>query len=84
SECPFLSTYLVQVSANDGIHHVSDRSDATFTAGGMPSPTTSPNTTSPTTPPPPVDSRIITFLVLFLMTSGVMALIVYYAAKRWF
>ncbi|MFW9889521.1 MAG: hypothetical protein ACFFER_15140, partial [Candidatus Thorarchaeota archaeon] len=34
SECPFLSTYLVQVSATDGIYHVSDRSDATFTAGG--------------------------------------------------
>ncbi|MFW9911165.1 MAG: hypothetical protein ACFFEU_01770 [Candidatus Thorarchaeota archaeon] len=84
SYCPVLSTYLVQVSATDGIYHVSDRSDATFTAGGQPTPTTSPNTTSTTTPPPPVDPRIITFLVLFLITSGVMALIVYYAAKKWF
>ena len=82
-ECPVLTTYLIQVSATDGIYHVSDRSDATFTAGGPASPTTSPNTTSTTTPPPPIDLRIVTFLVLFLVTSGVMALIVYYAAKKW-
>ncbi|MFW9804627.1 MAG: hypothetical protein ACFFFC_18355 [Candidatus Thorarchaeota archaeon] len=82
--CPVLSTYLIQVSATDGIYHISDRSDATFTAGGPASPTTSPNTTSTTTPPPPVDPRIFTFLVLFLVTSGVMALIVYYIAKKWF
>ncbi|MFX1273008.1 MAG: hypothetical protein ACFFAX_15100 [Promethearchaeota archaeon] len=84
SECPVLSTYLIQVSATDGIYHVSDRSDATFTAGGPAPPTTSPNTTSTTTPPPPVDPRIVTFLVLFLVTSGIMALVVYYAAKKWF
>jgi hypothetical protein len=83
SDCPVLSTYLVQVSATDGIYHVSDRSDATFTAGGLPTPTTSPTTTSTTTPPPPTDPRIITFLVLFLITGGVMALIAYYAAKKW-
>jgi hypothetical protein len=83
-ECPILSTYLIQVSATDGIYHVSDTSDATFTAGGPASPTTSPNTTTTTTQPPPFDPRIVTFLVLFLVSSGVMALIVYYAAKKWF
>jgi hypothetical protein len=84
SECPILSTYLIEVSATDGIYYVSDRSDATFTAGGSISPTTSPNTTSTTTPPPTVDPRIPLFLMLFLVTSGVMALVVYYAAKKWF
>ena len=83
TDCPVLNTYLIQVSATDGIYHVLDRSDATFTAGG-PTSTTSPSTTSTTTPPPPVDPPIVMFLVLFLVTSGAMALIVYYAAKKWF
>jgi hypothetical protein len=83
-ECPLLSTYLIEVSVTDGIYHVSDRSDSTFTAGTEPTSTTPTNTTSPTTTSPPVDPRVATFLLLFLVTSGIMALVVYYAAKKWF
>ncbi|MHA2387049.1 MAG: hypothetical protein ACXAEE_12640 [Candidatus Thorarchaeota archaeon] len=88
SECPILNTYLIEVSVTDGIYYVSDRSDANFTAGGMISPTTTPpsppSSTSTTTPPPNGDPRVATFLVLFVVSSGIMALVVYYAAKKWF
>ncbi len=84
SECLLLNTYLIEVSVTDGIYYVSDRSDATFTAGEVTSPTTLPNSTSTTIPPPNGDPRVAAFLLLFLVSSGIMALVVYYAAKKWF
>jgi hypothetical protein len=83
NDCPLLNTYLIEVSVTDGIYHVSDRSDSTFTAG-VTSPTTPTNTTSTPTTPPNGDPRVAAFLLLFLVTSGIMALVVYYAAKKWF
>ncbi|MFW9966089.1 MAG: hypothetical protein ACFFEA_02970 [Candidatus Thorarchaeota archaeon] len=84
SAYPILDTYLIEIIVTDGIYYESDRSDATFTAGETTTPTTTSITTSTTTPPPPIDTRIVMFLLLFVLTSGIMALIVYYAAKKWF
>lgn len=84
NEWPVLNTYLIEVSVTDGIYYASDRSDATFAAGEVKTPTTTPNSTSTTTPPPNGDPRVATFLVLFVVSSGIMALVVYYAAKKWF
>ncbi len=75
-------TYLVRVRVTDGIYHNSDISDSAFTAGGIV--TTSPTTTSPTTTTSEFDPRIIAFVIILLFSSGIMALVVYYAAKKWF
>ena len=75
-------TYLVRVRVTDGIYHNSDISDSAFIAGGIV--TTSPTTTSPTSTTPGFESRIIAFVAILLFSSGVMALVVYYAARKWF
>ncbi|MFW9846226.1 MAG: hypothetical protein ACFFD6_05740 [Candidatus Thorarchaeota archaeon] len=83
STTPLLPTYLIEVRVTDGIYVTWDRSDANFTAGSGTIPTSSTNTTT-TSEPPPVDPRLLAFLVLFIVTSGIMALVVYYVAKKWF
>ena len=75
-------TFLVRVGVTDGIYHNSDISDSSFTAGGIV--TASPTTTSPPTTTPGPDPRIIAFVAILLFSSGVMALVVYYTAKKWF
>ncbi|MFW9786264.1 MAG: hypothetical protein ACFFE2_01935 [Candidatus Thorarchaeota archaeon] len=77
------SMYLVQVRVTDGIYYSIDLSDDTFTAGGGAG-TTSSSTTTPTTPIPGPDFRIIAFVAILLFSSSVMALVVYYAARKWF
>ncbi|KXH72048.1 MAG: hypothetical protein AM326_03725 [Candidatus Thorarchaeota archaeon SMTZ-45] len=84
SAYPILNTYLIEIIVTDGIYYESDRSDATFAAGETTTPTITTNTTTTTTLPPPIDSRVAIFLLLFVLTSGIMALVVYYAAKKWF
>jgi hypothetical protein len=78
--------YTVEVRVTDGIYFDSDRSDAEFSAGTVvtTTPTTSPTTT--TTPPtdPTIDPRIVAFVAILLFSSAIMALVVYYAARKWF
>ena len=76
-------TYLIEVRVKDGIYFSSDRSDNMFTAGTIVTPTT-PTTTIPTTPEPGLEPRIVIFIAILLFSSGVMALVVYYAARKWF
>ena len=76
-------TYLVRVQVTDGIYFNSDRSDSTFTAGAIVTSPTTP-TTSPTTTTPGIEPRILAFVAILLISSGVMALVVYYAARKWF
>jgi len=76
-------TYLIEVRARDGIYFSSDRSDGMFTAGTIPGPTTT-SPTTPTTTPNGLELRIIVFIMILLFSSGVMALVVYYAARKWF
>ncbi|MFX0107770.1 MAG: hypothetical protein ACFE7R_05785 [Candidatus Hodarchaeota archaeon] len=83
SGCKKMNSYYVEVRVTDGIYIAYDRSDEAFTAGTVTTTTTT--TTSPTTTPTTTDDpRVAIFLVLFVVSSGVMALIVYYAAKKWF
>lgn len=77
-------TYLVRVRVTDGIYYNSDNSDSSFTAGGMVTTSTTSTTTGPTTTTPGIEPRIIAFVAILLISSGVMALVVYYAAKKWF
>ncbi len=82
-----MDTYTVRVRVTDGIYYSTDQSDTTFTAGTVVTSTTTPPTTTPTTPTTPtsgLDPRIIAFVAILLFSSGVMALVVYYAAKKWF
>jgi hypothetical protein len=78
-------TYIVRIRVTDGIYFNSDKSDDTFTAGTIPTTTT---TTTTTTGPPTtttgLEPRIIAFIAILLFSSGVMALVVYYAARKWF
>jgi hypothetical protein len=76
-------TYLIEVRVRDGIYFSSDRSDSMFTAGTIFTPTTT-SPTTPTTTPPGLDPRIVAFIAILLLSSGVMALVVYYAARKWF
>lgn len=75
--------YTVEVRATDSIYFTSDRSDAEFSAGTVVT-TTSPTTTTTTTPNPGLESRALAFVAVLLFSSGIMALVVYYAAKKWF
>jgi hypothetical protein len=76
-------TYLIEVRVRDGIYFSSDRSDGIFTAGTIIAPTTT-SPTTPTTTPTGLEPRIIAFIAILLISSGVMALFVYYAARKWF
>ncbi|MGD9395128.1 MAG: hypothetical protein PVJ05_01735 [Candidatus Thorarchaeota archaeon] len=75
-------TYLVEVRIRDGIYFSSDRSDSLFTAGTI-VPTSTPTSPTPTTTPTGLEFRIILFVAILLFSSGVMALVVYYAARKW-
>jgi hypothetical protein len=75
-----MDTYVIRVRVTDGIYYSTDESDDTFTAGTVDTTTT----TTTTTTTPGLEPRIIAFVVILLFSSGVMALVVYYAAKKWF
>jgi hypothetical protein len=77
-----MESYIVQIRVTDGIYFFSDYSDDLFTAGTI-LPT---STTTPTTPTTPngLEPRIIAFVAILLISSGIMALVVYYAARKWF
>ncbi|MBE0527514.1 MAG: hypothetical protein IH631_11275 [Candidatus Thorarchaeota archaeon] len=85
-----LDTYLVEVRVTDGIYFSSDRSDSTFTAGGINITTTLPTTTTTTitgattTTTTTFDPRLTAFMVILVISSSVMAIVVYYAARKWF
>lgn len=83
SELPKKDTYIVEIRATDGIYFSSDRSNSVFSAGLIETTTTT--TTTTTTPiPPEIEPRILAFMAILLISSGVMALVVYYAARKWF
>jgi hypothetical protein len=79
-----LDTYLICVRVTDGIYYNSDSSNSTFTAGLIVTTSTTTPTISPTTTVTGLDPRITAFIVLLLLSSGIMALVVYYAARKWF
>jgi hypothetical protein len=74
-----LDTYVVEIRVTDGIYFSSDRSNSLFTAGEI---TASYTTTGNSTFP--IDSRIIAFVVILVISSMAMALAVYYVARKWF
>jgi hypothetical protein len=74
-----LDTYVVEIRVTDGIYFSSDRSNSPFTAGEI---ITSSTTTSNTAPS--IDSRAAAFIVILVISSMVMALTVYYVARKWF
>jgi hypothetical protein len=78
--------YTVEVRATDSIYFSSDRSDAEFSAGTVvtTTPPTTTTTTSPTPTDPGLESRIVAFVAILLFSSAIMALVVYYAARKWF
>ncbi len=78
-----LDSYLIRVRVTDGIYYSSDTSDGTFTAGTIVTTTTTTPTTTPTTTTPVFEPRIVIFIAILLFSSGVMALVVYYAARKW-
>lgn len=78
-------TYVVEVRATDSIYFTSDRSDTKFSAGSVVTTTTvTTTTTTTTTSPPTIEPRIVAFVAILLISSGIMALVVYYAARKWF
>lgn len=90
TEWDMLDTYLVEVIVSDGIYFNSDRSDSTFTAGEViitPTVTTTTTTTTTSTGTPTrttLDPRLTAFIAILLISSSVMAIVVYYAARKWF
>jgi len=76
-----LDTYLVEVRATDGIYFSSDRSDSPFTAGEIIRTTT---TTTTTTTSYILDARLTAFLIILVVSCSLIALVVYYAARKWF
>ncbi|MHA2359369.1 MAG: hypothetical protein ACXAB5_03785, partial [Candidatus Thorarchaeota archaeon] len=75
-------TFIVEVRVTDSIYFSSDRSDDDFSAGLVVTPTTTTTTTS--NGPTGIEPRILAFIAILLISSGVMALVVYYAARKWF
>lgn len=80
---PRSDTYSVGIRVTDGIYYNSDKSDSTFAAGTIVTTTTT-TTTGPPTTNPGLEPRIMAFIAILLFSSGVMALVVYYAARKWF
>ena len=76
-------TYIVEVRVTDSIYFHMDRSDAEFSAGSVVTTTTVTTTTTPTNVTT-IEPRIVAFVVILLLSSGIMALVVYYAARKWF
>jgi hypothetical protein len=83
SSLPRSDICIVSIRVTDGIYYNSDKSDGTFTAGAIVT-TTNTTTTAPPTTNPGLEPRIIAFIAILLFSSGVMALVVYYAARKWF
>ena len=88
-----LDTYLVEVRVTDSIYFSSDRSDSTFTAGEViystttttdTITTTATTTTTGTNTTTDLDPRLTAFVVILVLSSSVMAIVVYYAARKWF
>lgn len=79
-----LSTYLIKVRVTDGIYFAEDTSNAVFTAGNITSTTSTSTTSTTTTTNGEIEPRVIAFIVILLVSSAIMALIVYYAARKWF
>jgi hypothetical protein len=82
-------TYIVKVQATDGIYFTSDLSDAEFSAGSVMTTTTVTTSTTTTTTTTTTNGttdewRILAFVAILLISSGIMALFVYYAARKWF
>jgi len=77
-----LDTYLVEVRVTDGIYFSSDRSDSTFTAGEINPITTT--TTTITTTTNTLNARLTAFLVILVVSCSLIAMVVYYAARKWF
>jgi hypothetical protein len=78
-------TYIVEVRATDSIYFSSDRSDNEFSAGlVVTTTTTTTTTTTPTNGSTDIEPRVLAFIAILLISSGVMALVVYYAARKWF
>ncbi len=76
-------TALIRVRVSDGIYFYSDSSDNVFTAGAIVTTFPTSPTTGPTTTLPELELRIIAFVIILLFSCGVMALVVYYAARKW-
>jgi hypothetical protein len=80
-----LDTYLVEVRVTDGIYFSSDRSDSTFTAGEInPITTTTTTTSTTTTTNNTLNARLTAFLVILVVSCSLIAIVVYYAARKWF
>lgn len=75
-----LSTYVVEVRVSDGIFSSHDVSDASFRAGEIELLNT---TTTTTTTVEEIDPRVIMFLTVLIISSGIIAFVVYYASKSW-
>ncbi|MFW9843122.1 MAG: hypothetical protein ACFFEV_00950 [Candidatus Thorarchaeota archaeon] len=78
-----LDTYIVEIRVTDGIYFSSDRSDSSFTAGEIAG-TTITTTTTTTTTSTTFDSRLTAFVVILLVSCSLIAIVVYYAARKWF
>ncbi|MGY5861159.1 MAG: hypothetical protein RTU09_02120 [Candidatus Thorarchaeota archaeon] len=74
-----LSSYVVEVRVSDGIFSSNDVSDAPFRAGEI----AQPDTTTTTTTVEAIDPRVIMFLTVLIISSGIIAFVVYYASKSW-
>ncbi len=74
-------TYVVMVRASDSIYTVSDVSDGTFTAGGVHTVTTTATNTAISGTPFATAAAL--FATVVVISSGLMAFVVYIAAKRW-
>ncbi|TFH10930.1 MAG: hypothetical protein E4H14_01655 [Candidatus Thorarchaeota archaeon] len=79
-----LDTYLIEIRVTDGIYFSSDRSDSTFTAGEIDHTTTTTTTTTTTNGTTTLDTRLTAFIVILLVSCSAMAIVVYYAARKWF
>jgi len=75
-----LSTYVVEIRVSDSIFSSHDVSDAPFRAGEIGQPDT---TTTTSTTVEEIDPRVIMFLTVLVISSGFIALVVYYASKSW-
>ena len=79
--------YSIEVRVTDSIYFNSDTSDGEFSAGTVVVTTPPPTSTTTTTTPPNnpfLEPRIVVFVAILLFSSGIMALVVYYAARKWF
>jgi len=90
-----LDTYFIEVRVTDGIYFTTDSSDSTFTAGEVvyttttttdttTTTTTDTDTTTGTNTTSTLDTRLTVFVILLVVSSSIMAIVVYYAARKWF